>query len=721
MDRHALAGCTAYCPDGTLAGVGDSTGRVCVGAICTELEIRASGHEAMRVHLAQALLLNALALERSASELAPAIVEPWPRKEDRHALAATTNVDSTLLADFERSSLRSAAAWVPGVQWAERGHGGSTRLSIRGSLLRSPYGVRGVKVFWGPFPLTLADGSTPLELLDPITVSSLDIIRSVGSPVYGSAPSGMVLANAPFRTATGHDVAIEGSGGSDGFFRVGAIARNMDAKSAITAGVVRQRNDGYRAQEWSARDQAFITSRLAQKHGTTQMFVTWQNASWALPGSIDSLTAMAYPRSARPYSQLIDAHIEKQQLMGGIATDIALGQHLRVRSGVDAQIIDKKNPFGTSAINCGFKDEAIRAVGVRLSLSGDRVLRKLPIAWEIGLEGLLERDGLVQHSYVNAVMGDRVIDADTRVTNFNVFGMTTTRLSRNTSLFAGFGMERTGYDHNDHLAGTDLPYRMKAAPYPILGIEHTTPYAWKWHLRYAESVSRPTVWELLGSTGIFNASLHSEQVREFEFGVDAGSDGSRFDLGAQAFYRASKGIIQQRWSIDGEDLGYANAGGSNIGGIEAFAQGRSDVGRNWRTLALSTLSVQLTEFGTPDGPDLDATPGNEFMNVGLFCRAVHRDRFSIGTGIHWVGDVRGGGTRVVPAYHVLHMRCGYTLPLRANRLECFIHLENLLDIRYTSWVQVNDPGGRYYNPAPGRSVFGGIRMTFGGYTRAKAD
>jgi hypothetical protein len=31
--------------------------------------------------------------------------------------------------------------------------------------------------------------------------------------------------------------------------------------------------------------------------------------------------------------------------------------------------------------------------------------------------------------------------------------------------------------------------------------------------------------------------------------------------------------------------------------------------------------------------------------------------------------------------------------------------ENLFNVPYTAFVQVNDPGGRYYNPAPGRTIF----------------
>jgi iron complex outermembrane receptor protein len=49
----------------------------------------------------------------------------------------------------------------PGVRAEERSPG-SYRLSIRGSLLRSPFGVRDVKIYFDDIPLTDAGGNTYL-------------------------------------------------------------------------------------------------------------------------------------------------------------------------------------------------------------------------------------------------------------------------------------------------------------------------------------------------------------------------------------------------------------------------------------------------------------------------------------------------------------------------------------------------------------------------------
>src|SRR5690606_41958938 len=62
-------------------------------------------------------------------------------------------VNATQLRLRANETFLPAINTVPGVRMEERSPG-SYRLSIRGSLLRSPWGVRNVKVYLDEFPLT---------------------------------------------------------------------------------------------------------------------------------------------------------------------------------------------------------------------------------------------------------------------------------------------------------------------------------------------------------------------------------------------------------------------------------------------------------------------------------------------------------------------------------------------------------------------------------------
>ena len=69
---------------------------------------------------------------------------------------------------------------VPGVRMEERSPG-SFRLSVRGSLLRSPFGVRNIKVYWNDIPFTDAGGNTYFNLVDPNSIRQIEILKGPGS------------------------------------------------------------------------------------------------------------------------------------------------------------------------------------------------------------------------------------------------------------------------------------------------------------------------------------------------------------------------------------------------------------------------------------------------------------------------------------------------------------------------------------------------------------
>ncbi|MBS1580699.1 MAG: TonB-dependent receptor [Bacteroidetes bacterium] len=712
-DAQPAQGTLVTCPDGTLLGAVDAFGQFCGSTACDTLVIGGHGLVPLRVAWSEALAAGHVTVMATARPLPTVDVLPWPTKRDRQALAAASSPDSSALRGFEGSGLRNALMWVPGVQMDERGHGGSTRLSIRGSLLRAPYGVRGVKVYWGPFALTLADGSTPLELLDPELVGTVDVVRSVGGPAYGSAPAGLLLADPPWRRTPGITGELKATAGPYGYFKLaGSAALRQANGTALTVGVLRLGNDGYRQQEYARRDQVFLAARWRTGRSLTRVLLTGQRAAWGLPGSIDSATAARDPRLARPYSLAIDAHIEKSQVLAGLSNETALGHGLHLRSAVQAQAIDKVNPYGTTPALSGYKDERIRAAGARLAVGGEVERRRLAFAWEAGLEVLLEQDALNERAYAYAVLGDVRTDARTQVGNGNGFLTTRTRIGERTTVFADVGLERTGFRLQDALRNITLTNDRPPVPYPLLGVEQDLRHGLTAHVRYAESRSRPTIWEALGSTGVFNSALAPEQVREGEAGLTLERSGLTITL--NGYVRRTDGLILQRTVDNGTAEEFYNAGDAAQNGVEASARiGRALPGAHRLELLLNGAwqhhRLHLPELeGTVDVPGVPRwttgavarlrTRWGPWLEAG--CRTVSALSASVST------------TDRLPAYAVLHVRLEQVFRVRQETVGVFVHGEDLTDTRYTSFVQLNDPGRRYANPAPGRSVFVGAWLRF---------
>src|SRR5882757_8169629 len=92
------------------------------------------------------------------------------------------------------NSFVSALNTVPGIRAEERSPG-SYRLSIRGSLLRSPFGVRDVKIYFDEIPLTDAGGNTYLNAIDIGNIQHIEILKGPDGSLFGANSGGVVLLN----------------------------------------------------------------------------------------------------------------------------------------------------------------------------------------------------------------------------------------------------------------------------------------------------------------------------------------------------------------------------------------------------------------------------------------------------------------------------------------------------------------------------------------------
>ncbi len=81
---------------------------------------------------------------------------------------------------------------LPGTKMEERSPG-SYRLSLRGSTLRSPFGVRNLKIYVDDFILTDASGGSYLNAIDPTWFENIEIYKGPESGDFGAVTGGSLL------------------------------------------------------------------------------------------------------------------------------------------------------------------------------------------------------------------------------------------------------------------------------------------------------------------------------------------------------------------------------------------------------------------------------------------------------------------------------------------------------------------------------------------------
>src|SRR5882762_540933 len=121
-------------------------------------------------------------------------------------------VSKAALNRFGNTSILPALNTNPGVRMEERSPG-SYRLNIRGSSLRSPFGVRDIKIYWNEIPLTDPGGNTYLNQLGFYNFQSIENIKGTAGSLYGAGIGGAVLINS-MPSVWEKGVSVDYSGGS---------------------------------------------------------------------------------------------------------------------------------------------------------------------------------------------------------------------------------------------------------------------------------------------------------------------------------------------------------------------------------------------------------------------------------------------------------------------------------------------------------------------------
>jgi hypothetical protein len=125
------------------------------------------------------------------------IIKAYEQNRKLTEVGAPVNVVSKAsLNRFANISILPALNTNPGVRMEERSPG-SYRLNIRGSSIRSPFGVRDVKIYWNEIPLTDPGGNTYLNELGFYNFQSLEIIKGTAGSLYGNRASDWIIRRDP--------------------------------------------------------------------------------------------------------------------------------------------------------------------------------------------------------------------------------------------------------------------------------------------------------------------------------------------------------------------------------------------------------------------------------------------------------------------------------------------------------------------------------------------
>jgi iron complex outermembrane receptor protein len=637
--------------------------------------------------------------------------------------AAVSLVNSADLNRYNNTSVLSAMNASPGVRMDERSPG-SYRLSIRGSSLRSPFGVRNVKIYYDGIPFTDPGGNTYLNQLGFYNIQSVEVIKGPGGSLYGAGTGGVLLINNDAGKFT-PGVSVAYNTGSYNLQNINVNVRLGKESAHNIINYQHQSSDGYRDHTASRRDVFTWDGVLkATDQSKLQAHFLYGDLYYQTPGALTKKEYDLNAKSARPVvgampsADQAQAAIFQKTFLAGFSFEQKINENWKNTTTLYGAYAQVRNPNFRN-----FSRTSEPHLGGRTLFQFKKQLSTLLLTVNAGAE--MQQSFNVQRIYNNKNGQTDSLQTDDEINNNQGFIF----LQGNADLSSGWtftlGASFNKYTIDFKRASVLPPFsynkNFNDQLTPRLAILKKLNNYISAYASVARGFSAPTTAELLPSINVFNTALQAESGVDYEFGTRGSVIRNKLYFDVNAFFYKLKNAIVQRRDASGADY-FENAGSANQNGLETLVTFElinnerqsvnhvflhaSNTWNNFRYDQFKQLTNDYSGNKLPGVASQTVAAGvDASMKIGLYANVTYFFSGPI--------QLNDANTAKADSYNLLGLRIGYKQRSKKRmQFEIFGGGENMLNEKYSLGNDINAAGGRYYNAAAGRNFYAGIILNY---------
>lgn len=622
------------------------------------------------------------------------------------------------------STLLPALNSIPGLRMEERSPG-SYRLSIRGSLLRSPFGVRNVKIYFDEMPLTDAGGNTYLNSIDAGSMDNINILKGPDGSLFGANSGGVVLINPKGTGIQKNELSFSLSRGS--------FASNHQQ---FSASFQPSQTYGFSIHQ-SFQDAEGYRENSAMKHNFIQTVQRWNynpnselrftsfysDLNYQTPGGLTESQYNQNPKLARQAAGPIPGAVEQEAgiynktLFGGLVHSVQISQKLKHVATVFGTHTDFTNPFIT---NYEIRDE--NNGGFRTYFNYNSLV-KSSFNWNLDLGMEIQSGSSSINNYDNnqGVRGAEQASDNLRYGQHFYFSRFSATLQDNFFIEASASLNYNKFHFKERFPTKETDYsKLSFNPewMPRLAFSYLITPKTSWRGSASRGYSPPTVAEVRSSDNTINTDLEAETGWNYETGFRV--EKSNFNLDFSVFnYRMKNGIVRQLRKNGAEY--FNNAGEINQVGFEAATH--ISVIRNPSNEFIKSLQINsnltLSKFRFVDyqikNEDFSTNKLTGVPSTVLVSSLLAKLPYSLGLYVqhNYTSSIPLNDKNSVFAdsYHLMQAKIYWNKKIvNTTNLQLFAGVDNLLNEKYSLGNDINAFGNRFFNAAATRNYFIGMSI-----------
>jgi iron complex outermembrane recepter protein len=628
--------------------------------------------------------------------------------------------------DFNRynnTTVIDALNTKPGVRMEQRSPG-SYRLSIRGSSLRSPFGVRNVKVYYNRIPFTDPGGTTYLNQLGFYNFQSVEIIKGPAGSVYGAGTGGVLLINSDIKNFN-PGASVSYTGGSYNLSNTNVNFRFGNEKAQNIVNYQHLTSDGYREHTAMRRDVVTWDAMLkANEKQELQAHFLYGDLYYQTPGALTKQEYDRNPRMARPAAgpnpsaDQAQAAMHQKTFLAGFSLEQKISENWKNTTTVYGAYSQLMNPNFRN-----YSRTSEPHLGGRTIFQFTQNMKNGLLTFHAGAE--MQQSFNTQRVYGNNNGEIDTLQSDDEIYNNQAFVFLQGRAELNNGWIITAGASLNEFELNFKRFSTiptikdERKFNNEIAPRIAL-LKKLTPKI-SLYGSISKGFSAPTKDEVLPSSDNFNTSLQAESGIDYELGTRGSLLRNKLYFDINAFYYQLKNAIVQRRDASGGDY-FENAGSAKQSGLETYLSYTfiNDelqfvnhllfyASHTWNNFHYKNFKQVDNDYSGNMLPGV--TPQTVAAGLDLNTKAgIYANTTFFYSGRIALNDANKD---YASAYNLLGLKLGYKNKFSKEiHFEIFAGGENLLDEKYSLGNDINAFGGRYFNAAPGRNYFAGIAFQF---------